>query len=154
MVEESVNVAFPVRTLYGNDGRERVSDVLSLSPHIILGSEMNGQTGDRTRDSGVLPVMYPVGNVEESSAATQPPDSEPYTDGQILMTDRKKSKPKTFVKPGSSCVRVTMCLPGPRLVLDHSNCWLIVEFLLAVNRCGVELSIDTLKKPLYGLTSL
>ena len=90
MVEEGVEVAFAGRTLYDNDRRERVSDVFSLLPHIVVGSEKNGQTGDRTRDSGVLPVIYPASNVEEPSTPTQPPDSEPYTDGQILMTDRKK----------------------------------------------------------------
>ena len=115
---------------------------------------MNGQTGDRTRDSGVLPVMYPAGNVKESSTPTQPPDSEPYTDGQLFMTDRKKSKPKLAEVPWSSCVRVTVCLPGPRLVFDHSNCWVMLQLLLAVNRCGVELSIDTLKKPRSGPTEL
>ena len=135
-------MAFPRRTMYDNDGRERVSDISSLSPHAILGSEKNSQAGDRTRDSG---CRYPAGNVEESSSPTQPPESEPYTYGQLLMTDRKKSKPRR--PAGSSCVRVTMCLPGLRLVFDHSNCWVIIEFLLAVNRCGVELSIDTLKKP-------
>ena len=57
-------VAFPGRTLYDN---ERVSDVLFLSPHIILGSEMNGQTGDCTWDSGVLLVIVrtAVGNAPE-----------------------------------------------------------------------------------------
>ena len=50
MVEESVDVAFAGRTLYDNDRRERMSDVFSLSPHIIVGSEKNGRTGDRTRD--------------------------------------------------------------------------------------------------------
>ena len=71
----------------------------------------------------------------------------------LLMTDRKKSRLNT-VMAVSSCVRVRLCLPGPRLVLDQSNRWDILESLLAVNRCGVEPSIDTLKKPLAGPTSL
>ena len=153
-VEEAVDVAFAGRTLHDNDGRERVSDVFSLSPHIIVGSEKNGQPGDHTRVSGMLPVMYPAGNVEESSTPTQSPDSEPHTDGQLLMTDRKKSKPKMDSTSVSSCVMVTVCLPGSRLVFDHSNCWLMAKFLLAVNRCGVELSIDTLKKPRFKPTAL
>ena len=71
----------------------------------------------------------------------------------VLMTDRKKSRPNE-VRLVSSCMRVRLCLPGPRLVLDQSNRWDKLKWLLAVNRCGVEPSIDTLKKPYPGPTSL
>ena len=68
----------------------------------------------------------------------------------LLMTDRKKSR---LIIARSSFVRVRLCLPGPRLVLDQINHWLRLKLPLAVNLCGVKPSIDTLKKPKSGPTS-
>ena len=39
----------------------------------------------------------------------------------LLMTNRKKSR-LNWLLGVSSCVRVTLCLPGPRLVFDQINC--------------------------------
>ena len=74
---------------------------------------------------------------------------------RLLMADRKKSRPSEELVPISpSCVRVRLCLPGARLVLDQINRWVRDKLLLAVNRCGVEPSIDTLKEPKFGPTAL
>jgi hypothetical protein len=70
----------------------------------------------------------------------------------LLMTDRKKSRLVSLC-PVSSCVRVILCLPGPRLVFDQISCWVIRNSLVAINRCGVEPSIDRLKKPNSGPTA-
>ena len=70
----------------------------------------------------------------------------------LSMTDRKKSRLSVLPTRGSSCVMVRLCLPGPRLTFDQINCWCwdIRLSFSAFNRCGVEPSIDTLKKPEFG----
>ena len=45
----------------------------------------------------------------------------------------------------SSWVRVTVCLPAPRLVLDQSSRWFTPDLLVAFTRVGVEPSMDTVK---------
>lgn len=64
-----------------------------------------------------------------------------------LAANRKKSISRS-VLGRSSCLRVMVCLPGLRFVLDQSICWVSCPTVFVLfNICGSEPSIDTEKKP-------